>query len=76
MTDYVEILDCKGLSCPVPVAKLSQSVKKIAKGQKVKIYASDPGFEVDVRAWAQITGNKLEAFEQFGDSYVAVIEKS
>lgn len=76
MSEYVEILDCKGLACPVPIAKLSQAVKKAAKGEKVKIYATDPGFEVDVRAWTQITGNKLDAFEKIGGSFVAVIEKS
>ncbi len=54
-----QVLDCTGLSCPLPVVKTSQAIKKIEPGQVLELLATDPGVEPDMQAWARRTGNEL-----------------
>ena len=54
-----ETLDCKGLSCPMPILKLAQTMKKMKKGQTLELLATDPGSKPDVPAWCKKTGHKL-----------------
>jgi TusA-related sulfurtransferase len=76
MDEYAIILDCKGLSCPLPIAKLAKEIKSMESGEKIKIYATDLGFEADIKAWTQITGNNLDKFETVGTNFVAVVIKA
>ena len=69
------MLDCKGLSCPIPIIKLSQQVKKLPSGQTIEILSTDPAFHADIQAWANKTGNKLQGKSQDGSVYKAVIQK-
>jgi tRNA 2-thiouridine synthesizing protein A len=54
-----ETLDCKGLSCPMPILKLAQAMKKMEKGKTLELLATDPGSKPDVPAWCKKTGHKL-----------------
>jgi tRNA 2-thiouridine synthesizing protein A len=54
-----QVLDCTGLACPSPVVKTSQAIKKIEPGHVLKLLATDPGVEPDMRAWSRRTGNEL-----------------
>lgn len=76
VSDEILTLDCKGLICPVPIARLTQAVAGLESGQRIQVYATDPGFEVDVGAWAKITGNTLESIDKLDDFYKAVITKA
>ena len=55
----VQVLDCTGMSCPLPVVKTSQAIKKIEPGQVLELLATDPGVEPDMTAWSRRTGNEL-----------------
>ncbi|UCE38542.1 MAG: sulfurtransferase TusA family protein [Thermoplasmata archaeon] len=52
-------LDCKGLSCPMPIVKLAQKIKELQPGQVLELMADDPGAKQDVPAWCSRTGNEL-----------------
>ena len=52
-------LDCKGLSCPMPILKLAQTMKGMKKGQTLELLATDPGSKPDVPAWCKKTGHEL-----------------
>ena len=60
-------LDCKGLSCPMPILKLAKEIKNIEVGQVLELPGTDPGSKTDVPKWCEKTGNEfLEAIEESG----------
>ncbi len=62
-----ETLDCKGLSCPMPILKLAKAIKGMESGQVLELLGTDPGSKNDVPAWCEKTGNEfLELVEEDG----------
>jgi len=62
-----QTLDCKGLSCPMPILKLAKTMKQFEKGKILELLATDPGSKADVPAWCDRTGNELvETGEESG----------
>jgi tRNA 2-thiouridine synthesizing protein A len=57
-------LDCRGLSCPMPIVKLAQKMKQLKPKQVLKFLADDVGAKKDVPAWCKRTGNNLLADEE------------
>ena len=43
-----ETLDCRGLSCPMPLLKTKKAVKKMESGQIIEILSTDPGTRNDL----------------------------
>ena len=67
MVEIDHTLDCKGLSCPMPIVKLNSAIKKIDVGQVLEMLGTDPGSKGDVPLWCKRKGNELlEASEQDG----------
>ncbi len=71
-----QILDLKGLLCPLPVVKLQLAIKKLPTGAVVEGIATDPGVMADIPAWSRTSGNELLAIEQQGKEYHFVVKKS
>ncbi|MEJ5376544.1 MAG: sulfurtransferase TusA family protein [bacterium] len=69
-------LDCRGMACPMPIVKLSKAIKEMSQGEILAVSADDPGFEADVRAWCETTGNELKSLESDGEVRTAYIVKS
>jgi tRNA 2-thiouridine synthesizing protein A len=61
-----ETLDCKGLSCPMPVLKLAKAMKKLDSGKVLELLGTDPGSKVDVPKWCEKTGNEFLGMEDEG----------
>ncbi len=70
-----QVLDLKGLLCPMPVVKLSIAIKKLAVGAVVEGIATDPGVMADIPAWARTSGNELVSIDQQGKEYHFVVKK-
>ena len=70
-----EVLDCKGLNCPMPIVRISQSMRKLASGQTLQVEATDPAFKADLEAWVKRFGHVIISFET-GDCLRAVLQKS
>ena len=68
-------LDATGLSCPMPIMKLSKSVKSMEVGQVIKMISSDPGSEEDVPKWVKRSKNELLESNNDAGSYIFVIKK-
>ena len=69
-------LDAKKLKCPMPIIKISKAMKDMNEGDKLEVYATDPVFVPDVKAWCRKTGNELISIEE-GESFAkAIIRKS
>jgi tRNA 2-thiouridine synthesizing protein A len=74
--DTTETLDCKGMACPMPIVKISKAMKGLSSGETLEVVADDPGFDPDVNAWCNKTGNELVSLKSEGDLITAVIKKS
>jgi len=61
-----ETLDARGLSCPMPIVKSMQAIKKIKVGQVLEILTTDPGSRNDIPVWAKATKQELLSFEELG----------
>ncbi len=54
-----EVLDAKGLLCPMPIVKLAKFMKVMDPQKVVLLEATDPGAVPDVAAWSKNTGNPV-----------------
>lgn len=70
-----EHLDLRGLSCPGPIVQLAKAMENADDGTQFDIVASDPGFQRDVEAWADNTGNQVVLSERDGGDIHVVVQK-
>jgi tRNA 2-thiouridine synthesizing protein A len=68
MTQIVQHVDARGLSCPMPIVKTAQAIKTIPSGGLLEVLATDAGSVKDFAAWSRTTGNEL--VEQSAESGV------
>jgi tRNA 2-thiouridine synthesizing protein A len=71
-----KVLDCKGLTCPLPVLKTKKAIGELKSGQVLEMIATDPGSKNDMEAWANRTGNPIIGSKEEGGTYVFFIKKS
>jgi tRNA 2-thiouridine synthesizing protein A len=74
-TTVAMTLDLKGLSCPMPIVKTAQAIKRLASGELIEALATDPGSVPDFTAWCRSTGNELVEQTSEADVYRFVIRK-
>jgi len=70
-----QVVDAKGLSCPMPIVKTAQAIKGLASGQLLEVLATDPGSVKDFTAWAKSTGNPLVEQAEEGGVFRFVLRK-
>ena len=68
-------LDCKGLSCPLPIVKTAQAIRGLAAGDLIEVVATDPGSVKDFAAWSKVTGNALVETDQADGVFRFVLKK-
>ncbi len=71
----VEVLDAKGLMCPMPIVQLAKKFKTMNVGEEIELLATDMGSKADVPAWCQRTGNELVETREEGGVYIYRIKK-
>ena len=74
-TQIAQVVDAKGLSCPMPIVKTAQAVKAAASGALIEVLATDPGSVKDFAAWAKTTGNELVEQTVEGGVYRFVLRR-
>lgn len=74
--EIAQLIDARGLSCPMPIVKTAQAVKAIPPGAVVELLATDPGSIKDVAAWCRATGNELIEQTSDGALYRFVIRRN
>lgn len=52
-----EILDAKGLACPMPIVRTKKAITTLEPGQVIEVQATDKGSTADLKAWAGSTGH-------------------
>jgi len=56
-----ELLDARGLACPLPVLKAKKAIRKVSAGNMLKVLSTDPGSVADFQAFCEVTGHSLES---------------
>jgi len=64
-------IDASGLSCPGPIMKLAKAMSTLAKGDIVRIVATDFEFVSDVKTWCQRKGHQLLSVDSH-DSQISI----
>ena len=68
-------LDARGLSCPMPILKSRQAIKKLRINQVLEILTTDPGSKKDIPIWATATGQELISFEELGKDFRFLVKR-
>lgn len=71
-----QVLDCKGLLCPLPVIKTKQRIDKMAMGQVLEMISTDPGSIPDMQSWSRQTGHELLEHKQDDGLFIFYIRKA
>jgi tRNA 2-thiouridine synthesizing protein A len=69
-----QLLDAKGLNCPLPILRAKKALKELPTGGTLEIQATDPGAVKDFEAFCRTTGNELLESRVDGKTYVFVIK--
>jgi len=69
-------VDCKGLSCPMPILRLTKEIKALDSGQIIELLGTDPGSKKDIPGWCEKTGNELLGNEEDGSVFKFYIKKT
>ena len=80
MTDQTQqasevLVDARGLLCPVPIIRLSKAIKAVPVGGMVRLLATDPGSDPDVKAWEKQTGNELVSTAHNGKEFCFLLRR-
>jgi tRNA 2-thiouridine synthesizing protein A len=70
------VLDCRHLSCPLPVVRTAQAIKELDAGQVLLVMATDPGFALDIRAWSSRAGHDLVDVAEDGGAYHVLLRRA
>ena len=73
--NIVQVLDCKGLRCPLPMVELKKAIKKLTTGDVLQVEATDPGSRRDFESWSRKTGHTLLSAEEKDNVFVYIIRK-
>lgn len=63
-----EVLDAKGLSCPMPLLRTKKAINGIQSGQVLEVQGTDPGSKNDLPGWAERSGHKYLGTKE-GDGF-------
>jgi tRNA 2-thiouridine synthesizing protein A len=71
-----QLLDVKGLNCPLPVLKAKKALKDLPPGATLRVLATDPGAVKDFEAFCRATGNELLDSAVEGTVYSFLIRRA
>jgi tRNA 2-thiouridine synthesizing protein A len=67
LVEDTNILDLRGLNCPLPVMKTRKHLKRMAKGEQLVVKATDPMSAIDIPHMCQQDGHVLIENKMVGD---------
>lgn len=71
-----QVLDVKGLNCPLPILRAKKTLKDMATGATLEVLATDPGAVKDFEAFCRTTGNELVESKTEDKVYAFLIRKT
>ncbi|WP_018247339.1 sulfurtransferase TusA family protein [Orenia marismortui] len=71
-----EVVDAKGLACPMPIVKTKKAMDQIKPGEVLEVEATDKGSLADIQAWAKSTGHNYIGSQEEGEVLKHYIRKA
>ena len=71
-----QVLDAKGLNCPLPILRARKALNGMASGATLQVLATDPGSVKDFEAFCRTTGNELVSSANEGGTFSFVIRRT
>ena len=71
-----QVLDTKGLNCPLPILKVRKAIEKMQAGEVLQVLATDPGAVADFEAFCRQTGNELVESSTDDGVYTFLIKRA
>ncbi len=59
-----DVVDARGLRCPLPVIRLAAAARDLAPGARLTVWSTDPAARLDVPAWARMRGHTVVGEER------------
>ena len=73
---YSQVLNCKGLNCPLPVLKTNKQINSMETGELLKIETTDIGSIKDLKAWSKQTENEFLSYTEDDGEFSFYIKKN
>ncbi|MDA8048765.1 MAG: sulfurtransferase TusA family protein [Rhodospirillales bacterium] len=71
-----QVLDAKGLNCPLPILRAKKALNSVPTGGTLEVLATDPGAVQDFEAFCRTTGNELVESKSAGGVYTFLIRRT
>lgn len=71
----IKELDCRGLSCPLPVLRATRALRDLQAGARLRVLATDSNAPADFRAMCEVTAHTLEESARDGDVFTIVVRR-
>ncbi len=71
-----QVLDAKGLNCPLPVLKTRKALRDVPLGELLTVLATDPASTIDVRHFCNLSGQELIESSETDGVYTFVIRRT
>ena len=76
MTRFTQEIDARNENCPVPVLKVKQALKSMARGEVLHVMATDPDAVKDINILLDALEDQLIESSQQANEYHFYIKKS
>ncbi|MDP6967545.1 MAG: sulfurtransferase TusA family protein [Gammaproteobacteria bacterium] len=76
MNQQYQILDTRGLRCPLPLLKAKRAISQLASGEHLMVLVTDPASQDDFKAWVDIAKHQLLSMEQIADEFHFLLQKN
>lgn len=71
-----QLVDARGLLCPLPVLKLRKKLKSVPSGTLLQLLATDPAAVVDVPHFCMESGHELVEINDDGTATTYSVRKA
>lgn len=70
-----QVLDVKGLQCPLPILRTRKMLDRMMAGDELTVEATDPASTIDFRHFCNVTDNVLLSFREENGVFIYLIRR-
>lgn len=74
--DVHQVLDAKGLNCPLPVLRTKVMLNRMQPGEVLRVEATDPHATIDFQAYCARTGHEIISITENGSVIEFLIRRA
>ena len=76
VTNREHNLDLSGLLCPLPVLRAGKALRAMARGEVLRVTATDPRAAIDMPHYCAKQGHRLLSQDHSGTTFIFRIERT